>query len=133
MTREAPPPRSIHFDIGRITLHGYGAADRDRFETALRIALAELAASQAELAEPTGGGWPGAGNRFILRLGAGAIPAGASPERAARVIAARVFGAVAGPGQLADPGQVASPGGTAGPGGTASPSGTASPGGGRNV
>ena len=116
MTRQVPPPRSIHFDVGQITLHGYGAADRDRFESALRIALAELAASQAGLAEP-----PRDGNRFIPRLDAGAIPAGASPERAARVIAARVLGAVASPGQAASPA------------GTVGPSGTASPGGGHHV
>lgn len=139
MTGQAPPPRSIHFDIGRITLHGYSAADRDRFENALRTALAELAASQAELAGPPRGASPGTGNRFIPRLGAGTIPAGASPERAARVIAARVLGAVASPGHAASPGHLAEPGGTAGPrgsagaGGTAGPSDTTSPGGGRNA
>ena len=109
MSRQAP---AMHFDIARITLYGYSARDRDRFERALRTHLTELAAGQQ-------GSWPADGSQFIDRLDAGTVPAGASPERAARVIAARVLGAVA------DPRAVASPTGTAGATGTASPTGTA--------
>jgi hypothetical protein len=89
MSRPAlPSPRSIHFDIGRITLHGYSSRERDRFERALRTHLTALARQP--------GAWPASGDSFIERLDAGAIPPGASPERAAQLIANRVVGAVAG-------------------------------------
>jgi hypothetical protein len=141
-------PKSIHFDIGRVTLHGYSARDRDRFEQALRTALADLAASRAGPDAPQAGAmafprkrgeWPAAGDRFIPLVDAGALPAGASPERAARVIAARVLGAVASSARMASPAEVtaaargpnpvtaASSGHADGPSSTVGPSGTASP------
>jgi hypothetical protein len=118
MSTPTTPPtpdaaRSIHFDIGRITLHGYSARERDCFENALRAHLAELAASQQ-------GAFPASGNRHIERLDAGTIPAGASPDRAARLIASRVIGAVARSASATNP---------TGSTGTASTSSTASPGG----
>lgn len=115
-TEQAPlqtlGPQSIHFDIGRITLHGYSARDRDRFESALRARLTELAAGQH-------GAGPAGGNQFIDRLDAGTIPAGASPERAAWLIAARVLGAVGSSAGVARPATVAASAAAASPGGAA--------------
>jgi len=46
MTRQAGVPRAVHFDIGRITLHGYSPGQRTRFVSSLRMRLAGLAASE---------------------------------------------------------------------------------------
>ena len=42
MTPQAGAPRAVHFDIGRITLHGYSPGQRTRFVSSLRTRLAEL-------------------------------------------------------------------------------------------
>jgi hypothetical protein len=97
----------VHFDIRRITLHGYSARDQERFATSLHRHLAELAAGEQVA-------WPTAGERFVARLDAGTIPAGASPERAARAVATRLLDAVTGRGAMADDGAVASGGATVG-------------------
>jgi hypothetical protein len=88
MSRQAPDARSVHFDIGHITLHGYSRRDGARFERALRTHLTDLAVAQQ-------GTWPASHSHSIERLDAGTIPAGTSPEHAARLIAARVLSAVA--------------------------------------
>jgi len=109
---QTPARQSIHFEIGRTTLHGYSARDRDRFESALQARLTELAAGQH-------GAGPALGNQFIERLDAGTIPDGASPERAARLIAARVLGAVGSSAGVARPATVAGSAAAASPGGAA--------------
>jgi hypothetical protein len=88
----AAVPASVHFDIGRITLHGYSPGQRTRFVSSLRERLAELAASD-------GRSWPTAVQRRVGRLDAGDMRPGAPPEEAAQRIAERLIAAVAdGPG-----------------------------------
>jgi hypothetical protein len=91
VNHEAAVPRTVHFDIGRITLHGYSPGQRTRFVTSLQARLAELA---------TNGGydWPAAGQRRVGHLDAGPLRPGAPPEEAAHRIAARLLAAVAGGG-----------------------------------
>jgi hypothetical protein len=90
----AAAARTIHFDIGRITLHGYSPRQQTRFVSSLRARLAELA-ELAELAAAGGDGWPAAGQRRIGHLDAGLLRAGAPPEEAAERVAERLFAAVA--------------------------------------
>jgi hypothetical protein len=77
---EVPAPVAVHFEIGRVTLHGYSAAQRTQFVASLRAHLAEVGAS---------GSWSGSGpaRRRVGRLDAGALPPGASPHEAARRVA----------------------------------------------
>lgn len=91
MRQQAGAARTTHFDIGRITLHGYSPRQQTRFVSSLRARLAEL----AELASAGGNGWPAGGQRRIDHLDAGLLRAGAPPEEAAGRVAARLFAAVA--------------------------------------
>jgi hypothetical protein len=84
VTQPNAVPRTVHFDIGRITLHGYSAGQRTRFVSSLRSHLATLATSG-------GYDWPAAGTRRVAHLDAGLLPPGAQPEEAARRIAARLL------------------------------------------
>lgn len=96
MTPQAGVPRAVHFDVGRITLHGYSPGQRARFVSSLRARLAGLAAGDG-LSRP-----PGASRR-IGRLDAGVLRPGAPPEEAAERIAATLLAAIgAGPGERDD-------------------------------
>src|SRR6516164_2337641 len=89
MTRQAGVPRAVHFDIGRITLHGYSPGQRTRFVSSLRMRLAGLAASE-------GHRWPADTPRQIGHLDTGVLRPGAPPEEAAERIAAALRAAVGG-------------------------------------
>jgi hypothetical protein len=85
-------PRTVHFEIGRITMHGFSPAQQRRFLASLQASLAEWAASGVD-------GWPADGARRVGRLDAGALRPGASPEEAAARITTRLRAAVAVPRQ----------------------------------
>ncbi len=97
MTPQAGMPRAVHFDIGRITLHGYSPGQQARFVSSLRTRLAGLAASE-------GRSWPAGAPPRIGHLDAGVLRPGAPPEEAAERIAAALLAAVSG-GTGARPGQ----------------------------
>ena len=78
-------PSQLHFQIGRITLHGYAPADQKRFSDSLQSSLAEFAHARREVP------WTGAAKLRIAHLDAGELRAGASPEEAARHVAAQLF------------------------------------------
>lgn len=86
MNRQAAPPRTVHFDIDRITVHGYSPGQRTRFVSSLRRHLTELAADRSHE-------WPPGGERRVGHLDAGPLDSGALPEEAARRIAVRVLAA----------------------------------------
>jgi hypothetical protein len=96
-------PLAVHFDIGRITLHGYSAAQRAQFISSLRDRLAAL--------DPGDGGWPAGAPRRAAHLDAGVLRAGAPPEEAAGRVAAALL-AAAGLGPAAR-GAAGRPGGPA--------------------
>jgi hypothetical protein len=87
VTAKPGPPRAVHFDIGRVTLHGYSPGQRARFVSSLQTRLAGLAASDGDR-------WPAAPPR-LGHLDAGVLQAGAAPEQAAEQIAAALFAALA--------------------------------------
>ena len=97
MTPQAGAPRAIHFDIGRITLHGYSPGQRARFVSSLRDCLAGLAAGD-------GLRWPAGPRRRIGHLDAGMLRPGAPPEEAAERVAAALLATVGG-GAGARPGE----------------------------
>jgi hypothetical protein len=82
--RVSPAPRAVHFDVGRLTLDGYSAAQRARFVSSLRDRLADLAAGD-------GPAWPAAAQRRVEHLDAGVLPASAAPEEAAQRVAAALL------------------------------------------
>jgi hypothetical protein len=84
----AAAARTVHFDIGRVTLHGYSPGQRTRFVSSLRARLAELAANG-------GHDWAATGARQIGHVDAGPLRPGAPPEEAAQRIAARILAAAA--------------------------------------
>jgi hypothetical protein len=93
VTPQAGVPRAVHFDIGRITLHGYSPGQRARFVSALQNRLAGLAASE-------GRSWPTGTPRRIGHLDGGELRPGAPPEEAAERIAVALLAAVGGgPGE----------------------------------
>jgi hypothetical protein len=68
---EAPAPHAqLHFEIGKITLHGYAQGDQKRFTDSLQASLAEFART------------PGAASQ---------VRPGTSPEEAGRQVAAQIF------------------------------------------
>jgi hypothetical protein len=91
VTRPNAVPRTVHFDIGRITLHGYSPGQRTRFVSSLWSHLADLATSG-------GYDWPAAGARRIGHLDVGLLLPGAQPEEAAWRVATRLLTATARPG-----------------------------------
>jgi hypothetical protein len=95
-------PRTVHFDIGRITLPGYSPGQQARFVSSLQTQLAGLAdladlAGLAGLAASDGRGWPAGAPPRIGHLDAGVLRPGAAPEEAAARIAAALLAAVGGP------------------------------------
>lgn len=80
MRRTARGPATVHFEIGRVTLHGFSAPEGQRFVRSLEASLNQLGTSRATA-------WPIAGRRTIARLDAGALRGGATPEEAASVLA----------------------------------------------
>lgn len=96
MTPQPGMPRAVHFDIGRITLHGYSPGQRARFVASLRTRLGALAARD-------GPGSPAWASRRIGQLDAGVLRPGAPPEDAAERIAATLLAAIgSGPGERHD-------------------------------
>ena len=89
MNHQAAVPRTVHFDIGHITLHGYSPGQRTRFARSLQACLTELGTGHGQ-------DWPAPGQQRIGHLDAGLLRAGAPPEEAARRVAAEVLAAVAG-------------------------------------
>src|SRR5215469_16949903 len=96
--RSAPPSSAIaydaahrsaapvlHFKIGRITTDGYSVAEQKQFTHSIKLKLAELARKHSD--HP----WSEANGLTMNRLDAGQLRSGASPEDAARQIAARIF------------------------------------------
>jgi len=82
MNRDAPAARSVHFDIGHITLDGYSSAQQTRFVSALRTQLTDHA---------TDGGRNWLAQQQIAHVDGGTLPAGMTPEQAAQRIAARIL------------------------------------------
>lgn len=82
-------PAPLRVDVGNITLHGYAAGDRRRFAVALEAGLAELASMPVALAAP-------AADLTIRALDVGQLRPGATPEEAARQVAARILEGLAG-------------------------------------
>jgi hypothetical protein len=78
---------AIHFEIGRITLHGFPPAHRARFLSSLQASLAELGRSDD---------WSHAAPRQLGRVDAGPLRAGASPEEAAGLVTAQIRAAIVG-------------------------------------
>jgi hypothetical protein len=87
MNRDAPATSSVHFDIGRITLHGYSFVQQTRFVSALRTQLTDHATNGER-------NWLAA--QQIAHLDGGTLPAGATPEQAAQRIAARILSTATG-------------------------------------
>jgi hypothetical protein len=83
--RTTAPASALHFKIDRITVDGYSAADQKQFAHSLKSNLAELARRHSDHT------WHEANGLTMDRLDAGQLPTGASPEDAARQIAARIF------------------------------------------
>jgi hypothetical protein len=77
---------AIHFEIGRITLHGFPPAYRARFLASLQASLTELG---------TGGDWSPRATPRLGRLLAGPLRAGASPEDAAGLVVGQIRAAIA--------------------------------------
>lgn len=85
----APAAGTLHFNIGRITLHGYSGAEQRRFQSSLESNLAHLAR----------GAHSGIAQELSLKhLDVGQLPAGATPEVAGRHIATRIVAALDGSG-----------------------------------
>jgi hypothetical protein len=82
MNRDAPAASTVHFDIGRITLHGYSPADQTRFVGALRTQLTDQATN-------SGRNW--LAEQQVAHVDGGTLPAGMTPEQAAQRIAARIW------------------------------------------
>jgi hypothetical protein len=82
-------PRAVHFDIGRVTLHGYSPGQQARFVSSLRTRLDGLAARE-------GLSWPSGPPRRIGNLDAGVLRPGAPPEEAAERVAAALLAAIGG-------------------------------------
>lgn len=87
MSPQAGPPRAVHFDIGRVTLHGYSPPQRARFVSSLRTRLA----GWAGWADGDGTAWAAGSSRRIGHLDAGVLRPGAPPEEAAERVAAALL------------------------------------------
>jgi hypothetical protein len=82
--RNAHQPASIHFSIGRITLHGYSSADQRRFTNSLQRSLGELVESHHDY------DWSATSSLKIRKLSGGTLNPGASPEEAATHVARKI-------------------------------------------
>ena len=82
-------PAAVHFEIGRVTLHGFSAANQERFVRSLEDSLRDVGA---------GGDteWPATGRRTVARLDGGVLHPGASPEQAAGLVAATLRASIPG-------------------------------------
>lgn len=83
--RSSPPcnrATKLHFQIDRLTMHGYSNADQRRFVHSLERQLASLVRHTAT--------WPAA-SRILGSLEAIRLRPGASPEEASRLLARRIF------------------------------------------
>jgi hypothetical protein len=83
--RSTATASALHFKIDRISVVGYSAADQKQFTHSLKLNLAELARRHGDFA------WSETNGLTISRLDGGRLSTGASPEDAARQIAARIF------------------------------------------
>jgi predicted mannosyl-3-phosphoglycerate phosphatase (HAD superfamily) len=84
-SRGATSRGAVHFEIGRIGLHGFSPAHRARFIASLHASLSELAsAADWSLSEP----------RQLARVSVADMRPGASPEDAAALVTARVRAAI---------------------------------------
>jgi hypothetical protein len=83
----APVGGALHVHIERLSLPGYTQAQSQRFVAVLNRAIAEFSAARG-LASMTGG-------EHLARLDAGRLRAGATPEEAARQLAARLCSSLA--------------------------------------
>jgi hypothetical protein len=81
-----PLSSKLHFKIDRITCEGYSAADQRRFTFFLKSNLTRLAENAP--------GWSELSGLNIDRLKAESSVSAASPEQAARQIAALVLGRI---------------------------------------
>jgi hypothetical protein len=87
VTPAAGVPRAVHFDIGRITLHGYSPGQQARFVSSLQTRLDGLAGRE-------GLSWPAGPLGRIGHLDAGVLRPGAPPEEAAARVAAALLAAI---------------------------------------
>jgi hypothetical protein len=82
--------RKLRFDIGRLTLPGYSAAESARFAAALRLELERVSKERVR------SGQTQAITSAIPHLDGGQLRHGASPEQAAAQVAGRVGSAMGG-------------------------------------
>jgi hypothetical protein len=82
--------RKLRFDIGRLTLPGYSAAECARFTAALRVELERVSKEGVRSAQTQ------AFTSAIPHLDGGQLRHGASPEQAAAQVAGRVGSAMGG-------------------------------------
>lgn len=81
---EAHPSRvAVRIDIGTLRLHGYSAAQQQRFLRTLETQLAQKATARTD--------WPALASRHIARLAPLQVRAGTTPEKAAAMIAQQLF------------------------------------------
>jgi hypothetical protein len=77
-------PASIHFNIGRITLHGYTTANQRSFTNSLQRSLGELVEARRDY------DWSNATSLRIRKMSGGKLNPGASPEEAAMQVARQI-------------------------------------------
>jgi plasmid stabilization system protein ParE len=89
VTRQKGQTASVHFNIERVTLHGFSPSQRARFVSSLETSLAALAANNTV-------DWRQAPTTRLARIDAGELRFGTTPEEAARALVARLATAVSG-------------------------------------
>ncbi len=77
-------PASIHFNIGRITLHGYTTAHQRLFTNSLQRSLGELVEARRD------SDWSNVTSLRIRKMSGGKLNPGASPEEAAMHVARQI-------------------------------------------
>lgn len=82
--QNAHQPASIHFNIGRITLHGYTTTNQKRFTHSLEKSLGELVAAHPDY------NWSNLASLKIRKMNGGRVNADASPEEAAIHVARQI-------------------------------------------
>ena len=83
--QNAPQPASLHFNISRITLHGYTTANKRRFTDSLTRSLGELVNSHRNH------DWSNAESFRIRNVNGGKLTPDASPEEAAMHVAQQIM------------------------------------------
>lgn len=81
MKPNSPATGGVHFDIGRVTLHGYSTAQQTRFVGALQTHLTGQVTNSEQNCLV---------DQQIAHIDGGALPAGMTPEQAAERIAASI-------------------------------------------